>query len=285
VLIAFVSTFASCTWRQSLLTTRDAAPADARMFDARLILDTPPIDTALPIDAPSVCWNRPRVDAGSGINEGLVAWYKCESVAGNILRDSSGHGNDGTLTSASGSAATVVVGKVGNAIQLQFDNKGYVSLPSGLLSKACEVTVATWVNMNNNNSAWNRIWDFGTDTTRYMFLTSITNTDNVARFGITISGNRDEQDLKPKVPVPTQKWTHVAVVLGPSGGNLYFDGEVIASDETMALRPADLGPAPRNFIGHSQFSTDPDLDGAIDDFRIYDRALSPNEIKTLAAGS
>jgi hypothetical protein len=36
---------------------------------------------------------------------------------------------------------------------------------------------------------------------------------------------------------------------------------------------------------HSQFPTDPDLDGSIDDFRIYDRALSPSEIKPLAAGS
>ncbi|HTY29664.1 MAG TPA: LamG domain-containing protein, partial [Mycobacterium sp.] len=171
-----------------------------------------------------------------------------------------------------------------NAIELQFANKGYVSLPSGLLAKACEVTVAIWVNMNNNSSAWNRIWDFGMDTTRYMFLTPMTNTDDVARFGISIYGNGDEEDLKPKIAVPTQKWTHVAVVLGPSGGTLYFDGEVVASDETMALRPADLGSTVHNYIGRSQFSTDPYLDGAIDDFRLYDRALTLSEIKALAAG-
>jgi hypothetical protein len=301
IALACLSVLASCTWRQSLLTihdagragdaarTEDAARADTPVFDAPLPVDAPvTVDTPPTGDAPSVCWGRPKVDAGTGLNDGLLLWYRCDSLSGTTLTDSSGRGNDGTLATSAGTgpAGSIVAGKVGNALRLQFDNKGYVSMPQGLLAKVCDFTVATWVyvNVSEEDSAWARIWNFGMDTTRYMFMTTITNTDNMARFGISVSGNTSEQTLKPKQAVPTSKWTHVAVVIGPTGGVLYFDGEVVATDETIVLRPADLGSTVHNFIGRSDFP-DPYLDGAVDDFRVYDRALSQSEIKVLANGS
>jgi uncharacterized protein len=39
-----------------------------------------------------------------------------------------------------------------------------------------------------------------------------------------------------------------------------------------------------NYIGRSQFSDDPYLDANIDEFRVYNRALSPDEIQALANG-
>jgi hypothetical protein len=279
--LVLLGALASCTWRQSLLTIHDAGRADATADSA---------DAGPAVDAPSVCWGRPKIGAGNGPNEGLLVWYRCESLSGTTLVDSSGRGNDGILASGSGSGlgATIVAGKIDNALELKSANKGYVSMPAGLLAQACEVTVATWVYLITSSSttnAWTRIWDFGVDTNRYMFLTPVTNTDDVAHFGITVAGNGSEDALKLKTAVPVLKWTHVAVVLGPSGGTLYWDGEVADSDETMVLRPADIGFTAKNYIGRSQFSTDPYLDGAIDDFRVYDRALSPSEIKTLATGS
>ena len=38
-------------------------------------------------------------------------------------------------------------------------------------------------------------------------------------------------------------------------------------------------------LGRSQYPGDPYLDGDIDEFRIYDRALSPDEVQALANGS
>lgn len=284
--LALLGALASCTWRQSLLTLHevqaDASP-DSVLPDTALAVDTAP-----PVDGPSVCWGRPKIDAGSGPNEGLLLWYTCESLSGTTLLDNSGRGNDGILVAGSGSGlgAKITNGKIGNGLELNSANKGYVSLPSGLLAKACEITVATWVYpivSSTDTNSWARVWDFGVDTTRYMFLTPITNTDAVARFGITTTGNRSEETLKAKSPIQTLKWTHVAVVLGPSGGSLYFDGDLVTSND-IALRPADLGSTLKNYIGRSQFSTDPYLDGAIDEFRVYDRALTPGEIKALATG-
>jgi hypothetical protein len=143
----------------------------------------------------------------------------------------------------------------------------------------------TWVYINSNDNAWTRIWDFGQDTNMYLFLTPITNYSGVAEFAITVSGRMNEQAIEAPSAVPTLQWTHVAVVLGPSGGILYFNGAPVGTSSAVTLRPADLGSTFNNYIGRSQFSEDPYLGGDIDEFRIYGRALSPDEIRALANGS
>ena len=233
------------------------------------------------------CGNRVTLDASGGLTEGLVAWYRCESgtgTSGTVLPDSSGHGNDATLHAGAGTSPghSFSAGEVGNALNLIEANKGYVTMPAGLLANACEATIATWVYVNSDSNSWSRIWDFGNDTNSYMFLTRITNTDELARFGITNTGGSHEELIIGQTPVPYRKWTHVAVVLGPSGGILYFDGEVFGTNRAMVLRPADLGSTANNYIGRSQYSVDPYFNGSVDEFRVYTRALSADEIRALA---
>jgi hypothetical protein len=50
----------------------------------------------------------------------------------------------------------------------------------------------------------------------------------------------------------------------------------------MKFRPSSLGSTPNDWIGKSEFAANPYLDGAIDEFRIYNRALSAAEISALA---
>jgi hypothetical protein len=252
-----------------------------------------PVADAAVLDAPNmpdeggICSSHEGIDAEASLTEGLLAWYRCELTAGSSLVDSSSHGNDATLVTGTGEAQaySFAAGKVGDALYLTPAEKGYVSLPQGLLADACEVTIATWVYVNSNVNAWMRIWDFGQGTKTYMFLTTITNTDDVARFAISVSGNTNEETIKAASAVPTLKWTHVALVLGAAGGALYFDGSPVGTNTSMKLRPADLGVTVNNYVGRSEFSQDPYLDGDIDEFRIYNRALSPEEIRALANGS
>ena len=267
-----------CSGDQSLGSGFPAADA-ASAFDGA-DLSAPP---------GSSCSNHVGTDAASGVNENLLAWYRCESAgtSGNVLLDSSGHANDGKLLSGivGSSGYTFSAGKVGNALYLTEANKGYAALPAGILANACEATIATWVYINSTTNAWSRIWDFGKDTTSYMYLTRNNNLDHVARFGISNSGNTHEEVISGQNNVGALSWTHVAVVLGPSGGTLYFDGVPVGTNTAMKLRPADLGSTPNNYIGRSQFPSDPYFDGDVDEFRIYNRALSTEEIHALASGS
>ncbi|MBN1608658.1 MAG: LamG domain-containing protein [Polyangiaceae bacterium] len=296
VLLLSLLPVTACRWSDSLLTVRDRGGTDGGTGGGATGGTGGEAGGGAGAEAGSaacrgsVCVDHVGTDAGNGLTEGLVVWYRCESTAGSsdtVLPDSTTHGNDGILvTGAAGAPAySFAAGTVGNALELSYANEGYVAMPAGLLADACEATIATWVYINSNVNAWTRIWDFGQDTNRYMFLTPITNTDDLARFGISICGNTQEEVITGQAPILTLAWTHVAVVLGPSGGTLYVDGAPVGTNSSMTLRPADLGSTPYSYIGRSQFSDDPYLDADIDDFRVYDRALSPEEIQTLASGS
>jgi hypothetical protein len=79
---------------------------------------------------------------------------------------------------------------------------------------------------------------------------------------------------------------HVAVTLGfepTRASSIYIDGVEKEDSISMKTRPSAVGVTTKNYIGRSQFADDPDLDGMIDDFRIYDRALSAAEVAALAS--
>ena len=49
----------------------------------------------------------------------------------------------------------------------------------------------------------------------------------------------------------------------------------------MTLNSSNLGNTTNNWIGRSQYGSDAFLDGQIDEFRIYNRALSAAEVLAL----
>ncbi len=53
----------------------------------------------------------------------------------------------------------------------------------------------------------------------------------------------------------------------------------------MTLSPMSLGTTTQNWLGRSQFPVDPYLNAQIDNFRIYNRALSAAEVQTIYAGN
>ena len=108
------------------------------------------------------------------------------------------------------------------------------------------VTIALWVNVRADQT-WQRVFDFGSSTNVYMFLTPHAGGTSIARFAITTSGNANEQHLDATSVLPVGTWTHVAIVLGAGGGTLYLNGAAVATNAALMLRPADLGAAANNW--------------------------------------
>ena len=181
----------------------------------------------------------------------------------------------------SGATGPRVPGKIGNAVQLS-GNGEYVDLPDGIVSGLHDFTISAWVNPSAN-SAWSRVFDFGTGTNDYMFLT-LSAGGGPLRFAITTSGNGAEQQINGPGTLPLNTWSHVAVTLSGSTGTLYVNGQPVGTNNNMTLTPAALGATNNNWIGRSQFSGDPFLAATVDDFQIYDHALSAADIATLASG-
>jgi hypothetical protein len=58
---------------------------------------------------------------------------------------------------------------------------------------------------------------------------------------------------------------------------LYINGAAVASNTAFSIKPSNIGSTNLNYLGKSQFN-DPMFKGAIDEFKIYSRALSAAEI-------
>ena len=64
---------------------------------------------------------------------------------------------------------------------------------------------------------------------------------------------------------------------------MYLNGNPVAQNPGMLIRPMDFNPL-QNYIGNSQWP-DPLFNGRIDDFRVYNYALSPDQITSLYNGT
>ena len=65
---------------------------------------------------------------------------------------------------------------------------------------------------------------------------------------------------------------------------MYLDGQAVGSNTGMTIKPSDLGATTQNWIGRSQWSVDPYLDGRVDDFRIYNPALTASQVMHVMNG-
>jgi len=201
----------------------------------------------------------------TGVND-LVASLQFE----NNISDSTVNLNH----AASSGSISYTTGKTGtNAISLNGSN-AFLQLPPNIANQQ-EITLATWVYCRGGSVA-QRIFDFGNGQSEYMYLTP-NNGSGQLRFGIKNGG--DEQQLNATSLAGT-KWIHVAVTLGTDTARMYVNGIKVSESNTLTIKPLDFKPA-LNYIGRSQFSY-PLFNGNIDDFRVYNYALTPAEIAGIA---
>jgi hypothetical protein len=213
---------------------------------------------------------------------GPVGWWRLDETSGTTAGDSSPNRNHGTVNGA----AAWVAGNIQGALQFDGSND-YVSLPIGrLIQSLSSATFAVWANYSQQGGAWQRVFDFGTGETVNMFLTPAiggSNTGNM-RFAITTGGAGAESQFTAGSRLATG-WHHIAVVIDGDTRNvqLYLDDAVVASGTTNTL-PRDLGNTTQNWLGRSEYGADAYYQGLLDDLRIYDRALTAEEIATAMAG-
>lgn len=198
----------------------------------------------------------------------LIAHITADSLA-----DATGNGNHaalyGTLSQREG--------HLGQAIELDGE-ENFIQLPA-TIANSRELTFSTWIYWRAGN-AWQRIFDFGNDTDHYVFLCPKPNTTNRLRLGIKNGGT--EQTLDSKVTHRANQWIHVAVAFAEDAITLYLNGEPVGTSSAITTRPADFRPI-FNYVGRSQFASDPMLKGYIDDIRLYNYALSADEVSELYA--
>jgi hypothetical protein len=246
---------------------------------------------------------------GTGPDPDLVLWYQFDESSGTTAADSArfgGTARNATLATmgTGGSATFSTQRQVGThavtltpATSSPVTNGGYVTVPALQSLAPNAVTIAVWVNLaaSTTTQNWERIFDFGIGSTSnnslYLVARAGSPSTTPVQFVISTKGHsaasgqiNSPSALTPKV------WHHIAIVL-PAGstytGTMYIDGIAVATNTAMTLHAADLDATTNNYLGRSQFngasSGDPLFNGSLDDFRVYKRALSPQEISDLFA--
>ncbi|MBB4717596.1 hypothetical protein BJ965_007478 [Streptomyces luteogriseus] len=206
-----------------------------------------------------------------------------DDMASGKITDSSGNGLTADLVN--GSTARSVEGTGGGkALALPggaSDSGGaYVRLPRAVVGDTADLTVSARVKWSGDKSPWQRIFDLGTNTTKYLFSTPY-NGGGLFQTSVTTGGGGAEAQVRGYAPLPADEWRTVTVTLDTSAGRLttYLDGVAVSSAETgiKAKDLLDASATAAGYIGRSLYP-DPLLKGAIDDFTVWHAALSPEQV-------
>lgn len=204
-------------------------------------------------------------------DEGLILWYGFDEVSSTqTVKDLSGSGNDGTAYGE----PELEYGRI------HFDGEDdYIKMPDGLLENSESVTVA--INTCPEQDTIHQFtWNFGnSSSTGYMFLNT-SRPDSKLRFAITPTDFGGEQALETDKHLVSDEWSNVIVTIDGTEGKMYRDG-VLVAEGSFEMAPSDLGKTVQNWIGRSPYG-DAMYKGYIEDFRVYNRALSSSEVKALS---
>lgn len=206
---------------------------------------------------------------------GPVALHlRLDEAAGAQAADSSGRGWSGTV-SGSATRVTGANARLGSALRL---TGGHVALPAGVVSALDDCTVSLWVKLDSI-ATWARVFDFNNgSTSSSMYFVPRTSGGRV-RFGL----NGQLLEAPAEVQFTTGAWTHVAVVLSGDTATMYLDGAAVVASSAFTNNPSGLGATPFNYLGKSASSADATLSGTLDEFVIYETALSAADVAALAS--
>ena len=191
--------------------------------------------------------------------------------------------NDGTANDSVGTAnGTTMNGATISGGQLVLNNNGlsgssvqYVNLPANVLPTSGGVTsIEEWFT-SNNSGGWARGFDFGNGPGVNLFYTPVSG-PNDSRAILNDGAGETGPTGAPTLNDNTQHMAAVVVSDAAQTISYYIDGTLFKSVPEGANTLAALNNT-YNYLGRSQYN-DPGLNGSINEVRIYDNALSANQI-------
>jgi len=205
--------------------------------------------------------------AYADINDGLIGWWMLDEGTGTTVADSSGAGHDGFFVD---STPEWVPGMYGKA--LKFDGTDKVEIPDHQdFHLTDSMSVALWMQPEAEQTNSAKLF-IKQKTGQYPY--SLQYDDTAQGLFATINAST-RYDTAPHIPNFPGEWAHMCFTFDGSILILYKDGEEVASVGTTGqLQQNDLSLS----IG-CRLDYDQNFNGIIDDVRLFNRALTPEEIK------
>jgi hypothetical protein len=213
----------------------------------------------------------------------VFTWLAAANVSnGDIIHRWSFNGD--TSDSVGGENGVLMGNARVDSSQLQLDGSDstYLFLPvTDSIQNLTNMTIEGWATWNDPTGFWERIFDFGSGPLENCFLTPQAGAQGTPfRYAITIGGGGGEQDTSAFNHFPVGVASHFAITVDKDFGitTLYLNGKAQCIEFGNPITFFDMDIPPTNtYLGKSQYN-DPYFLGSIDEFRIYNNALSSDDV-------
>ena len=154
----------------------------------------------------------------------------------------------------------------------------YAPLPSNPLSGTKAFSAEVWVDWNGGTQYKAPIFNFGSGSTNYMYLTPASSlSEHKMLFEIHPASGSAVQVSAAKLKA--NAWEYLAVTETSAGTiTLYLNAEKVAEVKESSASPASLGSAPSDYLGKALASGEPNLEGSISNLAFYTSALPAAQV-------
>jgi hypothetical protein len=205
----------------------------------------------------------------------LVGYWSFNEGKGTIINDQSGNNNNGTLyLGSSGNTDPSKAWSPGiSGTALSFDGvDDRVLVPRSDSLEPSKITIIAWIYPLAYSTTYPRIVDKVATNGGYLLLLNPSPSNTIEFAWRDSSGNQNS--LYSTITYSINKWTFLAAVFDGNTGYLYIDGVL----NNTKISTITFSPGTANLtIGNNASLTRP-FNGLIDEVRIYNRALSEQEI-------
>ncbi len=214
----------------------------------------------------------------ANLDVGLAAHWKFDDGAGTTALDSSGNGNHGTLTNG----PTWATGVRGGA--LDFDGvDDHVEMGDILNEVTGSFSVSAWGYRRDGGRLQIINADESGTYRGFWFQVSETGRIGINYGDGTGAGSNDRRSKGVDSAVAAEEWTHItAVVRGATDMTIYVNG-VDAGGTHSGSGGGMVWSANPCYVGYSVRGGER-YSGLLDDLRVYDRALTGEEVRLLHLG-
>jgi len=213
-----------------------------------------------------------------------IAWYKFDEGYGTTVNNSGSGGMslNGTLGTGSSAPSWTNEGKFGKALSFDGSND-YVNVGNNsLINPTTQITISGWFKLNSLNNNWAiSKWKSGqcnSTTSSYLLAPNYPNQSS-GRVYFFFCNKTGSDFLASTHQLNPKQWYHIIVTFNAGDVRLYINGQLNNSKTSTIKTLNSDSQNPLVFGQESTMTNIAPYDGLIDEVKIYNYALSEDEIK------
>jgi len=255
-----------------------------------------PLPSTTPDAQPSPQATATNPPATADWRRGLVLYFSFDQPPANgVVRDESGTGNDGKAVNV----RWIAQGRRGGAFQFSRMNS-YITVSNRPSLNPAQITVAAWIKTSFSDHVYRRIFDkgcwegFALSVGGDFYYSSTGNTQiHIDNTGQIVWETGSGPTIRHAVAstgrhVDDGRWHHLAATYDGAVQRLYLDGQLLSTEllwqgriqaNNYDLTIAGNRSNPNGSYGRGEAGAS--FDGLMDEVMMFNRALSPDEVRQL----